>query len=46
MWNDDLIIPKDLEENGNEYMSVEFHYYQPWDYAGSCKYNFWGAPYQ
>jgi endoglucanase len=46
MWNNDLIIPTDLEENGNEYMSVEFHYYQPWDYAGSCKYNFWGAPYK
>ena len=26
-------------------MSVEFHYYTPWDYAGECKYNFWGEPY-
>lgn len=39
-----LIIPKDI--NGNDYMSVEFHYYTPWDYAGECKYYFWGEPYK
>ena len=41
-----LIVPKDAEENGNNYMSVEFHYYTPWDYAGECKFNFWGQPYK
>jgi endoglucanase len=44
--NGDFIIPTDVEGNGNNYMSVEFHYYNPWDYAGECKYNFWGAPYK
>ena len=45
--NDDgLIIPTDIEGNGNDYMSVEFHYYTPWDYAGSCKYYFWGDRYK
>ncbi len=44
--NGDFIIPKDLEDNGNKYMSVEFHYYTPWDYAGECKYDFWGSPYK
>ena len=43
--NGDFIIPTDIEGNGNDYMSVEFHYYTPWDYAGECKYNFWGKPY-
>ena len=42
--NGGLIIPKDV--NGNDYMSVEFHYYTPWDYAGECKYYFWGEPYK
>lgn len=41
-----LIVPTDAEGNGNDYMSVEFHYYTPWDYAGECKYNFWGEPYK
>ncbi len=40
--NGDFIIPKDVEGNGNNYMSVEFHYYNPWDYAGDCQYNYWG----
>lgn len=40
-----LIIPND-EGNGNDYMSVEFHYYTPWDYAGECKYYYWGEPYK
>ena len=44
--NGDFIIPNDAEGNGLNYMSVEFHYYTPWDYAGECKYNFWGEPYK
>lgn len=44
--NGDFIIPKDTEDNGNGYMSVEFHYYSPWDYAGSCEYYYWGEPYK
>lgn len=35
-----------MEGNGLDYMSVEFHYYTPWDYAGECKFNFWGEPYK
>ena len=46
LYNGDFIIPKDVEGNGNGYMSVEFHYYTPWDYAGECKYYFWGEPYK
>lgn len=45
LYNDDFIIPTD-EVAGNEYMSVEFHYYTPWDYAGECKYYYWGEPYK
>jgi len=37
-----FIIPRDAEGNGNKYMSVEFHYYTPWDYCGGCKYYYWG----
>lgn len=44
--NGDFIIPTDVEGNGHDYMSVEFHYYTPWDYAGACKYNYWGEPYK
>ena len=40
--NGDFIIPKDLDGNDNNYMSVEFHYYQPWSYAGDCTYDYWG----
>ena len=46
MENGDFIIPKDTEENGNNYMSVEFHYYQPWEYAGECKFDYWGNAYK
>ena len=46
LYNGDFIVPKDIEGNGNNYMSVEFHYYTPWDYAGECKYNFWGEPFK
>ena len=44
--NGDFIIPKDAEGNGNNYMSVEFHYYQPWSYAGDCTYDYWGDAYK
>ena len=48
--NGDFIIPKDAEGNGNNYMSVEFHYYQPWSYAGypenETHYDYWGAAYK
>ena len=44
--NGNFIIPQDVDGNGNQYMSVEFHYYQPWDYAGACKYYFWGDAYK
>ena len=40
--NGDFIIPKDIDGNGNNYMSVEFHYYQPWSYAGDCTFDYWG----
>ena len=40
--NGDFKIPTDLDGNGNNYMSVEFHYYQPWSYAGDCTYDYWG----
>ncbi len=46
IWNGDFVVPKDIDGNGNLYMSVEFHYYTPWDYAGQCKYDFWGEPYK
>ena len=42
----DFIIPTDIEGNGNDYMSVEFHFYNPWEYAGECKYYYWGESYR
>ena len=45
LYNGDFIIPTDVEGNGNDYMSVEFHYYVPWEYCGEGKRYFWGAPY-
>ena len=39
-------IPTDIAGNGNNYMSVEFHFYQPWSYAGDCTYDYWGADYK
>ena len=44
--NGGFIIPTDLDGNGNNYMSVEFHFYQPWSYAGNCTYDYWGADYK
>ena len=46
LYNGDFIVPTDVEGNGNDYMSVEFHYYTPWDYAGECKFNYWGDPFK
>ena len=45
LYDNDFIVPMDIDGNGNEYMSVEFHYYVPWDYCGEAKRDFWGAPY-
>lgn len=42
----DFIIPEDIEGNGNDYMSVELHYYNPWEYAGSGECYYWGEPYK
>ena len=43
-------IPTDAEGNGNNYMSVEFHFYQPWSYAGypntGDRYDYWGDAYK
>lgn len=44
--NGDFIIPTDMEGNANDYMSVEFHFYNPWDYAGACEFYYWGEPYK
>ena len=41
-----FIVPNDLDENGNSYMSIEFHFYNPWTYAGGTTYYYWGAPYK
>lgn len=44
--NGQFIVPQDIEGNGNKYLSVEFHYYNPYDYCGECKYYWWGEPYR
>lgn len=45
-----FVIPTDREENGNNYMSVEFHYYNPYNYcsgnSGTNFYNYWGKVYK
>ena len=46
LYNGDFIIPTDIEGNGNDYMSVEFHYYTPWEYAGEGKFYYWGEQYR
>ena len=46
LYNGDFIIPTDTEGNGNNYMGVECRYDTPWDYAGECKFNYWGQPYK
>ena len=44
LYNGDFIIPTDIE--GNDYMSVELHYYNPWEYVGSGECYYWGEPYK
>ena len=44
--NGGFVIPNDLSGNGNAYMSVEFHYYKPWDYCGGGAVYYWGKPYR
>ena len=48
--NGGFIIPTDADGNGNNYMSVEFHFYQPWSYAGypenETHYDYWGDAYK
>lgn len=46
LYDGDFVIPEDAEGNGLDYMSVEFHYYNPWDYAGECTYYFWGEKFK
>ena len=43
--NGGFVVPMDVESNGNDYMSVEIHYYTPWDYCGTTKYYYWGQAY-
>ena len=38
-----LTIPTDKVE---ERLSVEFHYYDPYEYCGSCTYYYWGEAYK
>lgn len=38
-----LIIPTDKVE---ERLSVEFHYYDPYEYCGNCTYYYWGEAYK
>ena len=50
LYNGDFIIPTDIEGNGNNYMSVEFHYYKPYEYCGGKAaseggFYFWGQAY-
>ena len=44
LYNGDFIIPTDIE--GNDYMSVELLYYNPWEYVGSGECYYWGEPYK
>ena len=44
--NGDFIVPTDIEGNGNDYITVEFHYYNLFDSCGECKYFWWGEAYR
>ena len=48
--NGGFIIPTDRDGNGNNYMSVEFHFYQPWRYARypdtGDRFDYWGDAYK
>lgn len=35
------IVPEDSPKNGKRFMSVEFHFYDPWDYCGEGKVDSW-----
>jgi len=39
-------VPTDLSDNGKKYLSVEIHYYNPWDYCGGTTYYYWGDAYK
>ena len=41
-----FVIPTDAPGLGYAYMSVEFHYYTPWDYCGEATYYYWGEAYK
>ncbi len=41
--NGGFVIPQDIEGNDNNYLSVEVHYYNPWDYCGETTYYYWGT---
>ena len=41
-----FVVPTDVAGNGKDYMSVEVHYYTPWDYCGACTYYYWGQSYK
>jgi len=44
-----LIVPNDVAEHGRSRMSIEFHYYNPYNYCsgekGTGYYNYWGTKY-
>jgi endoglucanase len=44
--NGGFIIPNDIADNGYNYMSVELHYYTPWDYCGGATAYYWGEAYK
>ncbi len=41
-----FVVPADIEGNGNSYMSVEFHYYTPWDFCMGATAYYWGTAYK
>ena len=48
--NGNFIVPTDIEGNNYDYMSVEFHYYKPYEYCGGKAaseggFYFWGQAY-
>ncbi len=48
--NGNFIVPTDIEGNNYDYMSVEFHYYKPYEYCGGKSaseggFYYWGQAY-
>lgn len=41
-----FVVPTDIDGNDNRYMSVEVHYYTPWEYCGTNTYYYWGQQYK